>query len=105
MMINLRKSFLDSLEFVNNKTAILRIDLNLPIFDGKVSDFTRMDKILPTIKGILNRNGKIIIISHLGRPKGINNKELSLKPLIPFLEEKIGSNITFCNERYLRKKN
>ena len=104
MMINLRKSFLDSLEFVNNKTAILRIDLNLPIFDGKVSDFTRMDKITPTIKGILNRNGKIIIISHLGRPKGINNKELSLKQLVPFLEEKIESKITFCNEDILEKK-
>ena len=48
-----------------------------------------MDKITPTIKGILNRNGKIIIISHLGRPKGINNKELSLKQLVPFLEEKL----------------
>ena len=104
MMINLRKSFLDSLEFVNNKTAILRIDLNLPIFDGKVSDFTRMDKITPTIKGILNRNGKIIIISHLGRPKGINNKELSLKQLVPFLEEKIESKITFCNEDIFGKK-
>ena len=104
MMINLRKSFLDSLEFVNNKTAILRIDLNLPIFDEKVSDFTRMDKITPTIKGILNRNGKIIIISHIGRPKGINNKELSLKPLVPHLEEKVGSNITFCNEDIFGKK-
>ena len=54
----------------------------------KGSDFTRMDKITPTIKGILNRNGKIIIISHLGRPKG-TNKELSLKQLVPFLEEKL----------------
>ena len=64
-----------------------------------------MDKITPTIKGILNRNGKIIIISHLGRPKGINNKELSLKQLVPFLEEKIESKITFCNEDIFWKKN
>ena len=103
-MINLRKSFLDSLEFVNNKVAIMRVDLNMPIINGVVQDFTRMDKIVPTIKEIINRNGKLIIISHMGRPQGINNKELSLKILVPFLEERINNKVSFCTDDIFGKK-
>lgn len=104
MMINLRKSFSDSLEFVNNKTAILRVDFNLPIINGKIMDLTRMEKVIPTLKNIVDRNGKIIIISHLGRPKGINNREYSLKCLVPYLEKFLEKKVIFCNEDIFGKK-
>ncbi len=97
-MINLKKTFEDALEFVNNKVCFVRCDLNLPFTDGKITDFTRLDKTVPTIKEILLRKGKIILISHFGRPNGKFNETLSLKPLVPFLEKRIGKIIKFCDE-------
>ena len=97
-MINLKKSFEDALEFVNNKTCFVRCDLNLPYIDGKFSDYTRLDKAIPTIKEILLRNGKIILISHFGRPNGKFNEILSLKPIVPLLEKRLGKIIKFCDE-------
>ncbi len=109
-MINLKKTFEDALEFVNNKVCFVRCDLNLPFTDGKITDFTRLDKTVPTIKEILLRKGKIILISHFGRPNGKFNETLSLKPLVPFLEKRIGKIIKFCDEdiknsEKLKKKN
>ena len=49
---------------------LLRLDLNVPLNNGKITDTTRIDKILPTIKFLLKNNAKIIILSHVGRPKG-----------------------------------
>ena len=86
-MINLKKSFKDALEFCNNKVCILRVDLNMPLHDNIFTDYTRLDKVIPTIKNIIERNGKLIIISHLGRPEGINHKDLSLKQVIPIIDK------------------
>ena len=97
-MINLKKSFEDALEFVNNKVCFVRCDLNLPSTDGKVTDVSRLDKVIPTIKEILLRNGKIVLISHFGRPNGNFNETLSLKPIVPLLEKRIGKVIKFCDE-------
>ena len=55
---------------LNNKKILLRLDLNVPILDDKITDTTRIDKILPTLKFLISQNVKIIIISHVGRPKG-----------------------------------
>ena len=68
-MMNLKKSFNDCLAFASNKICILRLDLNLPIVDGQFSDFTRLEKVLPTLNSLIEENGKIIIVSHAGRPK------------------------------------
>ena len=73
-MMNLKKSFNDCLAFASNKICILRLDLNLPIVDGQFSDFTRLEKVLPTLNSLIEENGKIIIVSHAGRPKGFDNK-------------------------------
>ena len=101
-MVNLKKNFEDALEFANNKVCILRCDLNLPIIDGKVTDFTRLDKVLPTLRMLLARNSKILIISHLGRPKGKFDENLSLKIILPHLEKKLGKNIFFAKEDLMK---
>ena len=77
-MVILKKNFEDALEFANNKVCIIRCDLNLPIIDGEVTDFTRLDKVLPTLKMLLARNSKILLISHLGRPKGKFDEQVAI---------------------------
>ena len=76
-------------ENLNDKKILLRLDLNVPLKNGVITDQTRIDKILPVIKFLLKKNSKIIIISHVGRPKGKVNKELSMKPICENLEKRI----------------
>ena len=78
---------------LNQKKVLLRLDLNVPLDDGKITDTTRIDKILPTIKFLLKNDTKIIILSHVGRPKGKIVNELSLKPICQDLEKKLNVNI------------
>ena len=85
-MLTLKKKFSDSFNFVFNKTVILRVDLNVPMEDQIISDNTRIIKIIPTIKKLLEQKAKIIIISHYGRPKGKWSDNLSLKFLIDDFE-------------------
>jgi phosphoglycerate kinase len=78
---------------LNNKKILLRLDLNVPLTDDKITDTTRIDKILPTLKFLISQNAKIIIISHVGRPKGQAVNELSLRPICQDLEIKLSQNI------------
>ena len=78
---------------LNKKKILLRLDLNVPIKNGKILDSTRINKILPTINFLLKSNAKIIILSHVGRPNGKIVNELSLKPVCENLKEKINSEI------------
>ena len=78
---------------LNQKKVLLRLDLNVPLENGKISDTTRINKILPTIKFLLKNNAKIIILSHVGRPRGKIVNELSLKPICEDLKSKIDTNI------------
>ena len=66
---------------LNNKKILLRLDLNVPINGEKIKDTTRIDKILPTLNFLIKEKAKIIILSHVGRPKGKIVEELSLKPI------------------------
>ena len=68
-------------ENLNGKKILLRLDLNVPLKNGIITDQTRIDKILPVINFLLKKKSKILIISHVGRPKGKINKDLSLKPI------------------------
>ena len=68
---------------------MLRLDLNVPLKQGVITDETRIDKILPTVKFLLKENSRILIISHVGRPKGRVDKDLSLKPICESLEKKL----------------
>ena len=80
------KYFSENLE-VRNKTIILRLDLNVPLNKKEILDKTRILVSLPLLKHLIKRQAKIVIISHLERPKGIANMELSLAPIYKFLKE------------------
>ena len=80
-------------ENLDKKKVLLRLDLNVPLKNGIITDETRIKKILPIIEYLLNKNAQIIIISHIGRPKGKINKALSLKPICENLEKKINKKI------------
>ena len=86
------KSIQGQIDF-NQKKVLLRLDLNVPLDNGKISDTTRIDKIIPTISFLLKKKAKIIILSHVGRPKGKVVNELSLKPICEKLKTKININI------------
>ena len=80
-------------ENLSQKKILLRLDLNVPIKNGLISDQTRIDKILPIIEFLLSKNSQIIVISHVGRPNGRVKKDLSLKPICENLEKKINQKI------------
>jgi phosphoglycerate kinase len=80
---------------IENKTIILRVDLNVPIIEKKIQDFTRILLTLPFLKELINKKSKIILLSHLGRPKGIRDSRLSLLPVYRYLKEKLNTNMYF----------
>jgi phosphoglycerate kinase len=83
---------------LNQKKVLLRLDLNVPLSNRKITDTTRIDKILPTVKFLLKNNAKVIILSHLGRPKGKVVNELSLKPICESLKKKLNQNIRLISK-------
>ena len=95
-MITLKKRFTDITNFVFKKKVIVRVDLNLPFFEDKVSDYTRLEKIIPTIDFLLQNNSKIILISHCGRPNGEKDKELSLELIKDQIQTFLKKEIYFC---------
>ena len=80
---------------VQNKKIILRLDLNVPLKDKIIKDFTRIDRCLPFIKKLVKKSAKIIIVSHLGRPKGNRDPALSLMPIYKYLKKSIQTNVYF----------
>ena len=79
---------LDDLD-VARKRVLLRADLNVPVKDGQVSDATRIERLAPTIENLIAREARVIVISHFGRPKGIDPSQ-SLRPIVPALSAAIG---------------
>ena len=90
---------------LNNKKILLRLDLNVPLERDKITDTTRIDKILPTLNFLIKENTKIIVLSHVGRPKGKVVKELSLKPICEELQNKLGKKIRLIDENIKEIKN
>jgi phosphoglycerate kinase len=86
------RSIKDEINLIKKK-VLLRLDLNVPLDNGKITDTTRIDKIIPTINFLLKNNAKIIILSHVGRPKGKVVNDLSLKPICEDLKNKLSENI------------
>ena len=78
----------------NGKKALIRVDFNVPLKEGKVSDDSRIKAALPTINKVVKGNGSVILMSHLGRPKA-NEVEFSLEQIIPSLEENLGRKVIF----------
>ena len=89
---------------LSGKKILLRLDLNVPLSNGKITDTTRVDKIVPTINFLLKSNAKVIILSHMGRPKGKIKSELSLKPLCEDLKDKLNVSIELITKN-LKKIN
>ena len=83
---------------LNKKIVLLRVDLNVPIEGNKIKDPTRIIKVIPAIKYLLSQSAKIAIISHIGRPKGKINKDLSLSPVCEYLVNALKTKIKLISE-------
>lgn len=89
---------IEGLGKLKGKRVLVRVDLNVPMSDGLVSDNTRIEAIKPTVDDLLERGAKVILISHFGRPGGKFNPDMSLKHLIPALEEALGQAVNFAGD-------
>ena len=89
---------------LDQKIVLLRLDLNVPLKDGIITDETRIDKILPIFEFLIKKRSKIIIISHVGRPKGNINKIFSLKPICQNLEKKLKLKVRLINDDIFKLK-
>ena len=89
---------IDSLN-LKDKKVLIRVDFNVPLNDKfEITDTTRIDAALPTIKKILEEDGSVVLMSHLGRPKEGPEEKFSLKHLLPYLKEQLGVNVLFAND-------
>ena len=84
---------------LNNKRVIVRLDLNVPLENSKIKDYTRIKVVQEFLIKLIEKKAKIILISHLGRPKGKIVSDMSLKPVLEYLEKKLGSKIYFFKEK------
>ena len=87
------------------KKILLRLDLNVPLENGKITDTTRIDKILPTLNFLIKQKAIIVILSHIGRPKGKVLKKLSLKPIGEDLRKKLNLSVKLITENIYEIKN
>ena len=76
---------------------LLRVDLNVPMENGRVTDATRIERVLPTIREIADKGGKVILLAHFGRPKGRDPKE-SLAPVAPVVAQHLGRPVAFADD-------
>ena len=92
---------IENIEKIENKSVILRLDLNVPIKQGKITDTNRIDKVMPTIEFLLKKKAKIIIISHVGRPKGKIVNELSLDLISLYIKSKLKKKYHYLKKIFL----
>ncbi len=93
-------STIQSIEDVDvaGKHVLVRADLNVPLKSGEITDSTRIDRFLPTAKGLIARGARVVIMSHLGRPDGEANPTFSLAPIARELAVKLGQDVKFTND-------
>ena len=89
---------IEDLKNLEQETILLRLDLNVPLKNLQITDTTRIDKILPTLNFLIKKKCKIVILSHIGRPKGKVNKQLSMKPICDYLSKKLNKKIKLIEE-------
>ncbi len=83
---------------LKDKKIILRLDLNVPLYKKKITDSNRIDKIIPTLHFLINNKAKVLILSHVGRPKGKVIEELSMEPICEYLKNKMNQQIRLIKE-------
>ncbi len=83
---------------VAGKRVLVRVDFNVPMKDGAVTDATRIERALPTIKELSKKGAKVLLLSHFGRPKGKADPEMSLQPLAKALEKFLGGPVEFAED-------
>lgn len=88
---------LDDLD-LQDKRVLVRVDLNVPLDEGEIGDDTRVRGIVPTVRDIVARGGRPILLSHFGRPKGKVRPEMSLERLIPPLRDLLGFDVAFAGD-------
>ena len=89
---------LDNNVKLEGKRVLLRVDFNVPLNNGSITESTRNKKVIPTIKFLIDKKAKIIIISHVGRPKGKIVPSLTLEPIAKKLSNLLNRKVVFCNE-------
>src|ERR1700694_4448126 len=96
--LSMSKTFrtLDDVD-VKGKRVLLRVDLNVPMENGRVTDLTRLERVAPTIAEISDKGGKVILLAHFGRPRGRDPKD-SLKPVAAALAQVIKRPVGFADE-------
>lgn len=94
----LNKKTIDDLTGLQGKKVLVRCDFNVPLKDGVIQNYNRIDGAIPTIKKLLDQGAKVILCSHLGKPKGEPLPEMSLEPVAPALSERLGVSVKFVND-------
>jgi phosphoglycerate kinase len=91
-------STLDDLGDIKGKRALVRVDLNVPMADGRVTDETRMRALLPTVLELADKGAKVLLLAHFGRPNGAKHSEMSVSMVLDALQEVVGREIMFVPE-------
>ncbi|MDP9590194.1 UNVERIFIED_ORG: phosphoglycerate kinase [Shinella zoogloeoides] len=89
---------LDNLTDIAGKRVLVRVDLNVPVKDGKVTDATRIERVAPTILELSKKGAKVILLAHFGRPKGEVVADMSLKQILPAVNEVLGTTVAFASD-------
>ena len=94
----LNKKTVDDLKDLQGKKVLVRCDFNVPLKEGVIQNYNRIDGAIPTIKKLLDQGAKVILCSHLGKPKGEPLPEMSLAPVAPALSERLGVTVKFADD-------
>lgn len=89
---------LDDAGSLKGKRVLLRVDVNVPMEDGRVTDATRIERVVPTIREIADGGGRVILLAHFGRPKGKREPKDSLEPVVPALTAALGRPVAFAQD-------
>ena len=89
---------LDDAGDLKGKRVLLRVDLNVPVKDGAVTDATRIERVAPTIRELSDRGAKVALLAHFERPKGKRVPEMSLAPIAPAVAEVVGRPVGFVDD-------
>lgn len=89
---------IDDLSDINGKRALVRVDLNVPVADGRVTDATRIERVAPTIKELSEKGAKVILLAHFGRPKGEVVADMSLEQILSAVSQTLGADVKFAKD-------